>query len=234
MLRVEHLSAWYGQAQALFDVSLHVGAGELVVLQGLNGAGKSTLLQAILGLGPRAQGVVSYKNMSIEAWPSHRRAQAGLGYVAEDRRLFGGLTVRENLHIAARGDVAALEARALALFPALRGMLDRNASQMSGGEQQMLAIARTLMTNPAFLLLDEPCEGIAPVLVESIRDALLGLKAQGVPMLVAEQNRILADRADRVVTLVAGQVASVIERSAAAPGARAVATTVQAGGAAGP
>jgi branched-chain amino acid transport system ATP-binding protein len=224
MLRVEHLSAWYGQAQALFDVSLHVGAGELVVLQGLNGAGKSTLLQAILGLGPRAKGIVSYKNMSIEGWPSHRRAQAGLGYVAEDRRLFGGLTVRENLHIAARGDVVALEARALDLFPALRGMLERNASQMSGGEQQMLAIARTLMTHPTFLLLDEPCEGIAPVLVESIRDALLGLKAQGVPMLVAEQNRILADRADRVVTLVAGQVVSVTES----------ATTVRAGDEPGP
>jgi branched-chain amino acid transport system ATP-binding protein len=234
MLRVEHLSAWYGQAQALFDVSLHVGAGELVVLHGLNGAGKSTLLQAIVGLGPRVSGLVSYKKRSIEAWPSHRRAQAGLGYVAEDRRLFGGLTVRENLHIAARGDVRALEARALALFPALAGMLDRNAGQMSGGEQQMLAIARTFMTNPGFLLLDEPCEGIAPVLVESIRDALLGLKAQGVPMLVAEQNHILADRADRVVTLVAGQVASVSERSPAAPGAAAVATTVQAGDAASP
>ena len=234
MLRVEHLSVWYGQAQALFDVSLHVGAGELVVLQGLNGAGKSTLLQAVLGLSPRAVGKVSYKNMSVEGWPSHRRAQAGLGYVAEDRRLFGGLTVRENLHIAARGDVPALEARALALFPALAGMLERNASQMSGGEQQMLAIARTLMTNPAFLLLDEPCEGIAPVLVESIRDALLALKSEGVPMLVAEQNRILADRADRVVTLVAGQVASVSERSAEVPGAGAVATTVRTGDDAGP
>ena len=234
MLRVEHLSVWYGQAQALFDVSLHVGAGELVVLQGLNGAGKSTLLQAVLGLSPRAVGKVSYKNMSVEGWPSHRRAQAGLGYVAEDRRLFGGLTVRENLHIAARGDVPALEARALALFPALAGMLERNASQMSGGEQQMLAIARTLMTNPAFLLLDEPCEGIAPVLVESIRDALLALKSEGVPMLVAEQNRILADRADRVVTLVAGQVASVSERSAEVPGTGAVATTVRTGDDAGP
>ncbi|MDP2066794.1 MAG: ABC transporter ATP-binding protein [Burkholderiaceae bacterium] len=207
MLEIANLQVWYGQVQALFGVSLTVGAGELVVLQGLNGAGKSTLLQAIMGLSPRAKGTICYQNDNIEGWPTHRRAIAGLGYVAEDRRLFSGLTVRENLHIAARGDAAAGEAQALALFPALRAMLHRPAAQMSGGEQQMLAIARTLMTRPRLLLLDEPCEGIAPVLVEAIRDALLALKAQGVPMLVAEQNRILADRADRVVTLVAGQVA---------------------------
>jgi branched-chain amino acid transport system ATP-binding protein len=131
-----------------------------------------------------------------------------LGYVAEDRRLFGALTVRENLLIAARGDVPGNTARVLALFPALEKMLQRRASQMSGGEQQMLAIARTLMTSPKLLLLDEPCEGIAPLLVESIRDALLALRAEGMPMLVAEQNRILADRADRVVTLVSGRVAA--------------------------
>ncbi len=207
MLEIANLQVWYGPVQALFGVSLTVGAGELVVLQGLNGAGKSTLLQAIMGLSPRAKGTVCYQNENIESWPTHRRALAGLGYVAEDRRLFSGLTVRENLHIAARGDVAEGEAQVLALFPALRAMLHRPAAQMSGGEQQMLAIARTLMTRPRLLLLDEPCEGIAPVLVEAIRDALLALKAQGVPMLVAEQNRILADRADRVVTLVAGQVA---------------------------
>ena len=207
MLEIAKLQVWYGQVQALFGVSLTVGAGELVVLQGLNGAGKSTLLQAVMGLSPRTNGTVRYQNENIESWPTHRRALAGLGYVAEDRRLFGALTVRENLHIAARGNAAAGEAQALTLFPALRAMLHRPAAQMSGGEQQMLAIARTLMTRPRLLLLDEPCEGIAPVLVEAIRDALLALKAQGVPMLVAEQNRILADRADRVVTLVAGQVA---------------------------
>ena len=122
--------------------------------------------------------------------------------------MFGALTVRENLHIAARGDVPANEARVLDLFPALKGMLQRRASQMSGGEQQMLAIARTLMTEPKLLLLDEPCEGIAPLLVVSIRDALLALRAAGMPMLVAEQNRILADQADRVVTLVSGRVAA--------------------------
>lgn len=205
-LEVRHLNVWYGAAQALFDVSLDVGAGELVVLQGLNGAGKSTLLQAILGMSQRALGLVCYQKKTVSGWPPHRRALAGLGYVAEDRRLFGALTVQENLMIAARGDVAANRARVLALFPALEKMLQRRASQMSGGEQQMLAIGRTLMTSPKLLLLDEPCEGIAPLLVESIRDALLALRAEGMPMLVAEQNRILADRADRVVTLVSGRV----------------------------
>ncbi len=206
LLSVQNLDVWYGAAQALFNVSLQVGPGELVVLQGLNGAGKSTLLQAIMGLSPRSTGTVSYENNSISGWEPHRRAQAGLGYVAEDRRLFTGLTVFENLRVAARGEVAANEARVLNLFPTLKTMLRRPAGQMSGGEQQMLAIARTLMTSPRLLLLDEPCEGIAPVLVERIRDALLDLKAHGMPMLVAEQNNILTDRADRVITLVAGQL----------------------------
>ena len=213
MLEVRNLSAWWGSAQALFDVSLTVAPGELVVLQGLNGAGKSTLLQTIMGVSQRQMGIVCYeidsKLVEIQTWPAHRRAQAGLGFVAEDRRLFAALSVRENLRIAARGkvsgDVARNEERVLALFPALKTMLTRRASQMSGGEQQMLAIARTLMIAPKLLLLDEPCEGIAPVLVESIRDALLALKAEGMPMLVAEQNHILADRADRVITLVAGK-----------------------------
>lgn len=206
MLSVHKLNVWYGAAQALFDVSCQVGPGELVVLQGLNGAGKSTLLQAIMGLSPRITGTVSYQNNSIEGWAPHRRAQAGLGYVAEDRRLFSGLTVQENLRVAARGDVQANEARVLDLFPALKSMLRRLSSQMSGGEQQMLAVARTLMTAPKLLLLDEPCEGISPVLVESMVQALLALKAQGMPMLVAEQNSILAECADRVITLVAGQL----------------------------
>ncbi len=210
MLEVKHLNAWWGAAQALFDVSLAVKAGELVVLQGLNGAGKSTLLQAIVGIGPRVAGVINYKNSSISGQPAHHRAQLGLGFVAEDRRLFAGLTVRENLEVATRAKrskTAENLDKAIALFPALGNMLTRRASQMSGGEQQMLAIARTLMTEPQLLLLDEPCEGIAPVLVESIALALLSLKAQGMPMLVAEQNQILASQADRVITLAAGQMA---------------------------
>ena len=206
MLEVRHLDAWWGAAQALFAVAIDVKPGELVVLQGLNGAGKSTLLQAIMGSGPRVAGVITYEGKRLDKLPPHQRALAGLGYVAEDRRLFASLSVRENLHIAARGQVARNEEQALGLFPALVPMLARPASQMSGGEQQMLAIARTLMCEPRLLLLDEPCEGIAPVLVESIIAALLLLKSQGMPMLVAEQNQTLSRRADRIVTLAAGTV----------------------------
>ena len=210
MLEVHKLDAFYGQAQALFEVSLKVDAGELVVVQGLNGAGKSTLLKALMGLEVRTAGRITYQATSgpvdIERWETHRRAQAGLGFVAEDRRLFGGLTVRENLHVAARGEAGAHEARVLALFPVLKTLLKRSAAQLSGGQQQMLAIARTLMTGPKLLLLDEPCEGIAPVLVEAIRDALLVLKREGLGLLVVEQNRLLASRADRLLVLVAGKV----------------------------
>jgi branched-chain amino acid transport system ATP-binding protein len=217
LLSVDHLSAWWGPAQALFDVSLHVGAGELVVLQGLNGAGKSTLLQAIMGIGPAVHCASSYQKDSVrcvlqsgsQGLPAHQRARLGLGFVPEDRRLFAALSVRDNLRIACQASAAERaqrEAMVLQLFPALASMLQRPAAQMSGGEQQMLAIARTLMTGPSLLLLDEPCEGIAPVLVEHMRDALLALKAQGIPMLIAEQNHILADRADRVLTLVAGRL----------------------------
>ena len=209
-LDVKGLNAFYGPAQALFDVSLHVRRGEFVVLQGLNGTGKSTLLKALMGLEVRSDGVIDYQTQAgrkdVAGWDAYRRAQAGLGYVAEDRRLFTGLTVHENLRVAAGRDWASAEARVLDLFPVLKTLLRRPASQMSGGEQQMLAIARTLMTSPRLLLLDEPCEGIAPVLVESIRDALLALKADGMPMLVAEQNQLLAASADRRVLLVAGKV----------------------------
>ena len=208
MIQVNQLRKSFGSHVVLQDINMHVRRGEIFGIVGHSGAGKSTLLKAVVGLSQRQTGDVSYHNESISGWPPHRRARAGLGYVAEDRRLFGALTVQENLLIAARGDVAANLARALDLFPALGAMLQRRASQMSGGEQQMLAIARTLMTSPKLLLLDEPCEGIAPLLVESIRDALLALRAQGLPMLVAEQNRILADRADRVLTLVSGRLAA--------------------------
>ena len=212
MLTVEGLNAWYGQAQALFDVSLSVGEGELVVIQGLNGAGKSTLLQSLIGIGPRAQGRITWQNEPIQAWPAHRRARAGLGFVAEDRRLFTGLSVKENLWIAAPTSSSAQATpaqrfeRVMALFPQLQSMLHRPASQMSGGEQQMLALARTLMTGPRLLLLDEPCEGIAPVLVAAMRDALLQLAREGVAMLVAEQNNILAQHAKRVLLLTSGRM----------------------------
>jgi branched-chain amino acid transport system ATP-binding protein len=202
MFEVRDLCAWHGAAQALFGVSLQVQPGELVVLQGLNGAGKSTLLQAIMGLLPRVEGDIRYQGQSLLGLPPHQRARRGLGYVPEDRRLFTALTVQENLRVAARAGWQGQE-WVLQMFPALQAMLGRRAAHMSGGEQQMLSIARALMTNPTLLLLDEPCEGIAPVLVESIRDALLALKGTGMSLLVAEQNGVLAQRADRVITLTA-------------------------------
>jgi branched-chain amino acid transport system ATP-binding protein len=209
-LEVTQLNAWYGQAQALFHVSLAVAAGELVVLQGLNGAGKSSLLQSLIGIGPRVSGQIVWAGQRLDGWPAHRRAQAGLGFVAEDRRLFTGLSVRENLWIAARGPSKAAMARqfdrVMALFPVLAQLLHRPASHMSGGEQQMLAIARTLMTGPRLLLLDEPCEGIAPVLVQALREALLQLRSEGLGLLVAEQNQILAAHADRVLVLTSGRL----------------------------
>ena len=223
MLEVRHLNAWYGDAQALFDVHCSVDFGQLVVLQGLNGAGKSTLLASIMGLtdqSRRHSGTVRYENSIFQTadkgLPPHQRARAGLGYVAEDRRLFTALSVQENLRIAVRPQepsgqntnqkqsLSSLEARALDLFPALKSMLKRPAAHMSGGEQQMLAIARTLMTAPRFLLLDEPCEGIAPVLIEAIVQALVLLKNQGMAMLVVEQNYLLADHADHCLQLQAG------------------------------
>ena len=217
MLSIQNLQAWHGAAQALFGISLTVAPGELVVLQGLNGAGKSTLMQAVMGLGGRTEGDITFNGHALRGLPAHQRARLGLGYVAEGRRLFTALSVQENLAVAATDAVsgaqglAALtpaqrQAQILRWFPALQAMLARPAAHMSGGEQQMLAIARTLMTAPTLLLLDEPCEGIAPVLVEAIRDTLLGLRAQGLALLVAEQNAILAQRADRVITLVAGQI----------------------------
>ncbi|MCF8168983.1 MAG: ATP-binding cassette domain-containing protein [Rhodoferax sp.] len=220
MLEIKQLCAWHGAAQALFGVSLRVAQGELVVLQGLNGAGKSTLLQSIMGLVGRVEGALHYQGVNLMRLPPYQRALRGLGFVPEDRRLFTLLSVEDNLRIAARSgarqNAAAMEqqkARVLGLFPALATMLKRKAAHMSGGEQQMLSIARTLMTGPTLLLLDEPCEGIAPVLVESIRDALLALKAEGIPMLVVEQNGILASRADRVITLVAQQPCNALDLS---------------------
>ena len=212
-LQVGPLNAWYGQAQALFDVSFQVIAGELVVLQGLNGAGKSSLLMSIMGIGPRATGRVEWTGQDMASWPAHRRAQAGLGFVAEDRRLFTGLSVRENLWIAARGESKVAMAqqfeRVITLFPVLAQLLERPASQMSGGEQQMLAIARTLMTGPRLLLLDEPCEGIAPVLVQALNGALLQLRREGLGLLVAEQNKLLVVHADRVLRMAGGRLVKV-------------------------
>jgi branched-chain amino acid transport system ATP-binding protein len=216
MFEVRHLNAHYGQAQALFDISFQVPVGSLVLIQGLNGAGKSTLLKACMGLMPQVQGDVVWQGESMTSLAPHQRARRGLGYVPEDRRLFTALTVRQNLEIAmptaelggARHGKPMRLGDVLALFPALEGMLDRPAAQMSGGEQQMLALGRTLMTQARMLLLDEPCEGIAPVLVQAIAKALARLQTEGFTLLIAEQNQTLYPLANQVLNLAGGVLRS--------------------------
>jgi branched-chain amino acid transport system ATP-binding protein len=187
----------------LFDVSLKVAAGEVAVLIGRNGAGKTTTLKAILGLiGPR-RGRILFKGEDVSRWPVDRLARAGLGYVAEERRIFTQLTVAENLAVGARAaagaDAGWTVERLVGLFPNLATLLDRSAGRISGGEQQMLAIARTLMGNPDLVLLDEPSEGLAPLIVARMAEAVLAMKRAGLSILLAEQSlafaRAVGDRA---------------------------------------
>ena len=211
LLEVASLSASYGRARALSGVSLSVAAGEAVVLLGRNGAGKSTTLKAIMGLEVERDGSIRFDGAQVERLPTHRIVQAGIGYVPEDRRIFAGLTVAENLAVARRppvGDIHAWgEAEIRALFPPLQSIMDRRAGFLSGGEQQMLAIARTLMGNPRLLLLDEASEGLAPVILERISDAVMSLKRRGLGLLVAEQNLDFARAfADRVLLLDTGEI----------------------------
>ncbi len=215
MLEIHKLHASYGQAQVLFDVSFKVPLGHMVLIQGLNGAGKSSLLKAIMGLMPKVTGEVTWAGQSMQYLAPYQRSQKGLGYVPEDRRLFAALTVRQNLEIARPAASASKQSSApiqlddvLNLFPALGTMLDRPAAQMSGGEQQMLALGRTLMTQAQMLLLDEPCEGISPVLVQAIAQALEKLQKQGYTMLIAEQNQLLSSMADHVLHLASGTMSS--------------------------
>jgi branched-chain amino acid transport system ATP-binding protein len=211
MLDVQHLSAWYGKAQILFDVSLDVGAGECVALMGRNGAGKSTTMKALMGLIARRSGRVAFQGRDISALAPHQISRVGLGWVPEDRRIFTGLTVRENLEVgrqpARTGAPSWTPEQLFTLFPNLAGMLDRPGGRTSGGEQQMLTIARTLMGNPLLLLLDEPSEGVAPLIVEQMAQMILTLKQQGLSILLSEQNlhfaRLVSDRA---VVLEKGQV----------------------------
>ena len=211
MLEIKALDAWYGQAQILFGVSLGVGAGECVALVGRNGAGKSTTMKAIMGLIAKKRGRIAFRGRDIAALPAYRIASLGLGWVPEDRRIFTDLTVRENLEVArqpARPDsVAWTPERLYALFPNLGTMPDRSGGRMSGGEQQMLTVARTLMGNPYLVLLDEPSEGVAPLIVEEMARTIVELKRAGVSVLLSEQNlhfaRLVSDRA---VVLEKGEV----------------------------
>ncbi|HET7155057.1 MAG TPA: ABC transporter ATP-binding protein [Hyphomicrobiaceae bacterium] len=203
MLELEGVHAYYGRAHILADVSLTLGRGEVLVLMGRNGAGKSTTLKRIMGLVPAAGGEILLEGRRIERCEPFEVARLGVGYVPEDRRIFAELTVEENLEVGRRPPNANAPAWTLeklfALFPNLARMRDRPGGQMSGGEQQMLTIARTLMGNPAFLLLDEPSEGLAPVIIEQMAKTILDLKREGLTVLLSEQNlhfaRAVADRA---------------------------------------
>jgi branched-chain amino acid transport system ATP-binding protein len=211
LLDVDRLCAGYGQAQILFDVCLQVQAGEAVALLGRNGAGKSTTLKALMGLVSRTSGRIRFAGHSIEAWPTHRIARAGLGWVPEDRRIFTDLTVTENLMLACQPPRAQAPTWTMeslfALFPNLAEMRDRSAAKMSGGEQQMLTVARTLMGNPRLVLLDEPSEGVAPIIVQALAGAIREMKSRGLAVLVSEQNLQFAQGVcDRVVVLEKGQV----------------------------
>jgi len=211
MLVVEGLQSYYGRAHILQGVSLRVAPAETVVLIGRNGAGKSTTMKSLIGLVRPAGGRVTFGGTDIMGAPTHRIARLGLGYVPEERRIFTDLTVMENLEVgrqpARAGRPAWTPERLFALFPNLGRMRDRPGGRMSGGEQQMLTIARTLMGNPNLVLLDEPSEGLAPLIVEQMADAILALKREGVAMLLAEQNLHFAARvADGAVVLESGRV----------------------------
>jgi branched-chain amino acid transport system ATP-binding protein len=211
MLEVRALSAGYGRAQVLFAVHLEAQRGEVVALLGRNGAGKSTTLKAIMGLVPVRAGEVRFDGRRIDGLESHELARLGIGYVPEDRRIFTELTVAENLEVGRQPPRAGAPAwsrdRLMALFPALGTMLERPGGRMSGGEQQMLCIARTLAGNPRLILMDEPSEGLAPVIASQVAKAIAELKRAGVAVLLAEQNARFTERvADRSYRLEKGRI----------------------------
>ena len=216
LLTLHGLCAGYGAARILLDVNLTVRHGEVLALAGRNGAGKSTTLKTLMGLVPARGGRVMFMDGDITHAPPHARARLGLGYVPEDRRIFTALTVRENLEAGRQPPRAWPDGspaphwsakRLFDVFPNLRGMQHRAAGQMSGGEQQMLTLARTLMGNPFLVLLDEPSEGIAPIVVQRMAEVVLELKRAGVAILLSEQNRAFARRvADRECVIEQGRV----------------------------
>jgi branched-chain amino acid transport system ATP-binding protein len=211
MLEVRRLNAGYGRAQVLFDIELDVSRGEVVALLGRNGAGKSTVLKSIMGLVEPLSGDVAFDGRRISRLEPYEIARLGLGYVPEDRRIFTDLTVTENLEVARQPPRGAAppwtEERLFALFPALAAMRARRGARMSGGEQQMLCIARTLAGNPSAVLLDEPSEGLAPLVVAQVAEAIREIRRAGVAVLLAEQSRHFTDRvADRAYFLQNGVI----------------------------
>ena len=211
MLQVQDLCAWYGRAQVLFDVSLSVAPGEVVALLGRNGAGKSTTMKAILGMVSRRAQVLDFNGQDIRALPAHRIARMGLGWVPEDRRIFTDLSVLENLEVGRQSPRAGAPQWTVSslfdLCPTLAQMPDRLGGRMSGGEQQMLTVARTLMGQPRVVLLDEPSEGVAPVIVAQMARSINEMKRQGLTVVLSEQNLSFAAQvSDRAYVLEKGQV----------------------------
>lgn len=211
MLEAGRVDAFYGKAQALFAVSLTVARGEVVALLGRNGAGKSTTLKTLIGLMRPAGGEIRLREDRIDGLPPYRICRLGLGYVPEERRIFAGLTVAENLEVGRRpareGAPRWTPEKLFELFPNLGRMRDRPGGAMSGGEQQMLSIARTLMGNPLVVLLDEPSEGLAPVIVEQMAQAVRELKREGLTVLLSEQNpRFATGVTDRAYIIEKGTI----------------------------
>ena len=216
MLTVQGLNAWYGAAHILYDLSFDVGSGEVVALMGRNGAGKSTTMKSIMGLVAKKSGDIRFCGHDISRRAPYEIARLGLGFVPEDRRIFSDLTVLENLDVGRQPPRASSDGRQapawtpdelFALFPNLGQMPDRLGNHMSGGEQQMLTVARTLMGNPLLVLLDEPSEGVAPVIVEQMASAILELKRKGHAIMLSEQNIHFAELvSDRVYVLEKGQI----------------------------
>ncbi|RYZ11132.1 MAG: ABC transporter ATP-binding protein [Comamonadaceae bacterium] len=216
LLEAKGLCAWYGAAQILYDVDLQVGRGEVVALMGRNGAGKSTTLKTLIGMLAKRRGSVRFLGHDISRSEPHVAARMGLGFVPEDRRVFTDLTVMENLEVGRQpprrwSDGSAAPTwtpeRLFELFPNLGEMPQRHGGRMSGGEQQMLTVARTLMGNPYLVLLDEPSEGVAPLIVEQMAQMILALKSQGVSILLSEQNMHFAELvSDRAYVLEKGQI----------------------------
>jgi branched-chain amino acid transport system ATP-binding protein len=195
MLEVQAIHTFYGLSHILFEVSLNVAQGEIVCLLGRNGAGKSTIMKSIMGLTPPRQGTVTFKGEVISGKKPYQIARRGIGFVPDDRRVFADLTVGENLEISERktnGNSTWNKQKVYEFFPQLHRLEGRKAGFLSGGEQQMLTIARALMTNPELLLLDEPTEGLAPLLVRMLEEQILRLKENGLTVLLAEQNQKVA------------------------------------------
>jgi branched-chain amino acid transport system ATP-binding protein len=212
LLELAHVHTFYGDSHILVDLSLEVDEGEVVCLLGRNGAGKSTTLKSIIGLAPPRAGQIRLRGREMCGLPPFRIARLGIGYVPEDRRVFPNLTVRENLEVARKtwgppGSRAWTAERVFELFPRLHERRTQRAGSLSGGEQQMLTIARTLMGSPEVLLLDEPSEGLAPLVVETLEEQLCRLKAGGLTMVVTEQNvRFVSELGDRVYVIEMGTV----------------------------